>query len=78
MPIYEYICTECNNKFELMRPISQSGSDADCPKCKKKARRALSTFCCVSTNESGVSAPIAGAGGGCSTCGSTSCGICHS
>ena len=23
MPIYEYVCPDCKNRFELMRPISQ-------------------------------------------------------
>ncbi|RJQ39923.1 MAG: hypothetical protein C4555_02245, partial [Dehalococcoidia bacterium] len=24
MPIYEYVCTGCNKKFEMFRPLSQA------------------------------------------------------
>ena len=36
MPIYEYVCGKCQNKFELMRPFSKSSDPADCPKCEKE------------------------------------------
>jgi putative FmdB family regulatory protein len=77
MPIYEYVCPDCGNKFELMRPFSQSGAPADCPVCKRKANRALSRFACRSSNEFGATAPIAGSGGGCANCGGDSCASCH-
>jgi putative FmdB family regulatory protein len=76
MPIYEYICPDCKTKFELMRPISRCAEPAECPKCKHQAGRALSSFCCRSGNESGVTAPIAGGGGGCAGCGGGSCSSC--
>ena len=75
MPIYEYVCPACYNKFELMRPFSQSGAPADCPVCKHKANRALSLFACRSGSEFGTTTPIAG--GGCATCGGGSCSTCH-
>ncbi len=41
MPIYEYRCTKCRTKFELMRRIAQRDDAATCPHCKApKAVRA--------------------------------------
>jgi len=76
MPIYEYVCPDCHNKFELMRPFSQSGAPADCPVCKHKANRALSVFACRSSSEFGTTTPIAG-GGGCAGCGGGNCSSCN-
>ena len=54
MPIYEYLCRECDSKFEQMRPLSQSDKTAECPKCHKPARRKMSTFNGFVTNHAGV------------------------
>ena len=74
MPIYEYVCPDCKNKFELMRPFSKSSEPADCPDCKTNSKRILSRFACFSKGESGVSAPVGG--GGCAGCSSGSCSTC--
>ena len=63
MPIYEYLCSECKSKFEQMRPLSQSGKSADCPKCHNPARRKMSTFAAFTTTASGVPTPNAAHGG---------------
>lgn len=45
MPIYEYECPECGERFELRRSIADSDSETECPKCgAKEARRVLSLF----------------------------------
>ncbi len=45
MPIYEYQCPQCGEKFELRRSIADSDSDTECPKCgATEARRVLSLF----------------------------------
>ena len=31
MPIFEYVCRECNNRFEL---LIQGSAEAACPQCK--------------------------------------------
>lgn len=74
MPIYEYVCTKCNKKFEMLRPLSQADADALCSSCKGKAKRVLSRFAAVSKSSSGESTPVTG--GGCSTCGSSGCTTC--
>lgn len=45
MPIYEYKCPQCGEKFELRRSIADSDSDTKCPRCGSvEARRVLSLF----------------------------------
>ncbi len=44
MPIYEYLCPECNCRFELIRPRSESKLGSTCPQCGKNAERMLSAF----------------------------------
>ena len=79
MPIYEYICSECDSQFEQMRPLSQSGEAAACPKCHKPARRKMSTFAAFTTSISGVPKTVPGAGSNsCSSCSSGNCGTCAS
>jgi putative FmdB family regulatory protein len=51
MPIYEYECTACGQKFEKRRGISDSDSELKCPGCgAEKPRRVFSVF---STGSSG-------------------------
>jgi len=44
MPIYEYSCVECQEQFQLMRPMCDSAKSARCPECGKTAHRAISVF----------------------------------
>ena len=45
MPIYEYECVKCGEKFELRRSIDERDAEAKCPKCgASQAKRVLSTF----------------------------------
>ena len=75
MPIYEYFCPDCESKFELLRPLSKSNEGAECPRCHKKAERALSTFACFSKDKSGLSSSI-GPGSACSSCHTGTCSTC--
>ncbi|MDD5037967.1 MAG: zinc ribbon domain-containing protein [Dehalococcoidales bacterium] len=75
MPIYEYVCSKCKFKFELMRPISQSTKAASCPQCKERAERAPSTFTAFTTNEE-TGERKAFTNKWCGTCGQTNCGTC--
>ncbi len=43
MPIYEYVCQDCNHACELL--VKSSGSKPACPECgSKKLDRQFSTF----------------------------------
>ncbi|MDE2900664.1 MAG: zinc ribbon domain-containing protein [Chloroflexota bacterium] len=75
MPLYEYHCEPCNDRFEVLRPMSKGNDPATCPTCGGAGRRVLSVFAAVTAGGSGEGPmPIAGGGGAC--CGGGGCG-CH-
>ena len=54
MPIYEYRCRKCGEKFESFRAISANDDNVECPKCgQKDSRRIISAV--FSRNSSGKS-----------------------
>ena len=58
MPIYEYECVDCGERFELRRGMTDKDDDIGCPSCgTKKPRRIFSMF------GSGSSGSTAGASG---------------
>lgn len=64
MPVYEYVCPDCETKFELKRNISDSDDNIKCPECERPApERQFSVFCSVASS-SGGSAMARPAGGG--------------
>ncbi|MBI2869248.1 MAG: zinc ribbon domain-containing protein [Chloroflexi bacterium] len=75
MPIYEYICTECGCKFEVLHRAGQADGAA-CPRCHAGASRKFSTFASFSRSGSGESTPVAGTGSFCGSCSSSSCSTC--
>jgi putative FmdB family regulatory protein len=40
MPTYEYECTHCGHRFELLQKITASAIDK-CPKCNGKVKRLI-------------------------------------
>jgi putative FmdB family regulatory protein len=78
MPIYEYICEDCDTHFEKI--VINKQQEIACPKCaSKKASIQLSVFATSSGSANGSSAKSStssggNTGGGC--CGGGSCG-CH-
>jgi putative FmdB family regulatory protein len=61
VPIYEYRCKQCQQRFDLMRRLAQRDALAPCPNCgsKKTARVTIQRFATVSG-----AAPEAAAGEG--------------
>ena len=56
MPIYEYECIKCGERFELRRSIADSDSEVKCPKCgAEEPRRVFSVF--ATGSSSGTCAP---------------------
>ncbi len=47
MPIYEYHCSPCGNRFEELRPMGKADDKAICLQCSKPARRVLTVFAAV-------------------------------
>ena len=70
MPIYEYLCDECETRFE--RIVIQKQREIDCPKCSsKKVKIQLSVFSTPNGSLNGASAKSSPSfdGGGGSCCG---------
>ena len=76
MPIYEYLCPICGNKFDKLQTMSSDG--ADCPLCEQPAKRAISVFAAVSKGGSEISdfggSPLPPMGGGGCCGGGCGCG----
>lgn len=67
MPIFEFRCKECGEKFETLVFASQSGP-VKCEKCgSEETEKLMSTFASGSFSSSGNS--YSGSGGGCSSSG---------
>ena len=72
MPIYEYICKDCQNRFEILRPMKDSDAPIACMKCESaNVSRAITAFFAQSGGK-----VVAGSGGGCAGCAGGSCAGC--
>jgi len=53
MPIYEYICKNCGEKFSLLKSVNESDSNVTCINCKHEgAERIISSFSTASSSTS--------------------------
>lgn len=67
MPVYEFACSTCGEKFEKLCTMSVDDSAVECPECHSVgAERQLSSFYSMSAQSSSP-APPCGSGGGCAT-----------
>ncbi len=76
MPIYEYICDDCETRFEKI--VINKQQEISCPKCAGKENTIqLSVFATSNGSANGASAKssMSSSGGGGSCCGG-GCG-CH-
>ncbi len=75
MPIYEYLCSDCNHSFEALVRNSKE-TPAACPECKSsRLKRKISTFApsvpaghgggCAHEAVCPSASPSCGCGGGC-------------
>lgn len=75
MPIFEYKCKQCDNKFEVLHKSTQNQEEVVCPKCNStENKKLLSSFSAsgfASNNSSGCESGSCGVqpsyGGGCSS-----------
>ena len=42
MPVYEYVCVSCGDRFDLLRRHADADAPAPCPICDEASRRAFS------------------------------------
>lgn len=75
MPLYEYYCKDCDQRFELLRPVSGMDDPATCPEGHGGASRVLSTFAAFTQGEGGASQAVAGSNP-CGGCAADSCATC--
>jgi putative FmdB family regulatory protein len=68
MPIFEYVCEQCNNSFEK---LVMGSSEPECPSCHgKKLAQKFSVFSAAAPR---TSSPAPAPMGGC--CGGGACGL---
>jgi putative FmdB family regulatory protein len=70
MPLYEYVCQDCESKFEELRPLCRMDDPANCPLGHLSGRRVLSMFATMTKDAGGETVPVGGGGcgGGCTNC----------
>ncbi len=55
MPIYEYQCSECSHRFEMIHGVSDKDLKIICPKCgDPEPQRVISLFSCSGTKGADV------------------------
>jgi putative FmdB family regulatory protein len=69
MPIYEYNCLKCNEKFSLLQSLYPAAKNTECPKCSSTdVKKVISSFSCGSGSADSATpsmpAPNFGGGGG--------------
>ncbi len=78
MPIYEYRCESCANKFEVLTRFAERDTAQVCPSCEStKTRVLVSSFAFANSagSESSSASEFSGesggscCGGGCGSCG---------
>jgi len=56
VPIYEYRCLECGEKFEKLVRFSTSTSEVECPKCGgQKVDKLISAFSAMTSGTAAAS-----------------------
>ncbi len=79
MPIYEYRCESCAEKFEVLTGFAERDSAQACPACESSKTRVLvSSFAFAGAGSDLQSADFTSEGGGGGGCCGGACGSCGS
>lgn len=74
MPIYEYYCSDCRGKFEMLRPMGEADKPIECSNCSSPlTSRTITLFFAQSGGKL-----VAGGSQVCSSCSSHACAACKS
>jgi putative FmdB family regulatory protein len=71
MPVYEYVCRDCDTVFEARRSMSEADAPLACPDGHERVARRLSVFAATgrantpSTAPARSTPPAMGCGAGC-------------
>lgn len=75
MPIFEYKCSDCNTKFEILHKSTSNLEEVVCPKCgSKEYKKLLSAFSASVSKDFSYNAPSCASG----ACGMAEGGGCSS
>lgn len=75
MPVYEYVCKDCNHKFDSLVRTRDAADEVECKTCSSgNVRRLVSSFATIGGLDDPTVPRQAMSGGGC--CGG-SCGCGH-
>jgi putative FmdB family regulatory protein len=73
MPIYEYVCLDCGERFELIRSMKEADVPVACETCESQhTSRLLALF----NAHSGGRVVAGGGESGCAGCSGGSCSCC--
>ena len=72
MPIYEYLCSNCDSKFEALRTMKDADAVIECKKCGSNETRRMLSVC--QTHVPGSASKTSS--GGCAGCSGGSCASC--
>ena len=73
MPIYEYACLDCGEKFEALRSMNDADTPIACVQCEgEHTSRLLAVFFAQSGGR-----VVASGNSACTTCSSNSCATCN-
>ena len=76
MPYYEYVCEDCNTKYEMKRCLAEIDDPSACPQCHgTHVARQMSRVIAFSHGDGGTVSAL-GSESGCGSCGGGSCGSC--
>ncbi len=74
MPIYEYICEDCNHHFDSLRSMNEADRPISCLNCNSEhTTRQLSTFFSHSDSRNNI---VSTGNRGCASCNSKKCSTC--
>lgn len=66
MPLYEYRCSGCGHRFEILQRMGEGAEGLSCPGCgANKVEKQFSTFAAASGGGAASARSCAAAGGGC-------------
>ncbi|HVS04292.1 MAG TPA: zinc ribbon domain-containing protein [Thermoanaerobaculia bacterium] len=65
MPLYEYACRDCGERFEVLQRLGEGGERLTCPRCgAPRPERRVSTFAACSAASGASDRGACGGGSG--------------
>ena len=78
MPIYEYQCVDCGERFDALRSMSMADAPISCENCDsmRTTRKVSAAFAHSSGGNGSRLVAGGGNGSGCGSCSAKSCSTC--